>query len=244
MKITNFIMITILSVAFVACGGEDDKEKGSKKKKKKEKSGWKIEDKDSYLGDCIAGSGHDSILMACDCALDVAEDNFNSYKGMMEWMNIGFGEDAVELFPDESANPGMEDAKAWQYNFIVEKPGLYPFTLLYHDFLGGSSSLTASGGSASSLEWLNVAPIGMRLLINDDDGRAIPSYIPPNTITEVKPAEMSLSMQDGKVIVTWNEAGFLQESEKVTGPWKDVVDAGSPYTIAPHSKANFYRVRH
>ena len=159
-------------------------------------------------------------------------------------LHIGFGEDAVELFPDESANPGMEDAKAWQYNFIVEKPGLYPFTLLYYDFLGGSSSLTASGGSASSLEWLNVAPIGMRFLINDDDGRAITAYIPPNTITEVKPAEMSLSMQDGKVIVTWNEAGFLQESEKVTGPWKDVVDAGSPYTIAPHSKANFYRVRH
>ena len=84
-------MITISSVAFVACGGEDDKEKESKKK---EESGWKIEDKDTYLEDCVAGSGADTVHMACDCALGVAEDNFDSYKGMMEWMNIGLGEDA------------------------------------------------------------------------------------------------------------------------------------------------------
>ncbi|MEE2947238.1 MAG: hypothetical protein VX392_02875 [Verrucomicrobiota bacterium] len=159
-------------------------------------------------------------------------------------LHIGFGDDALELFPDESVIPGTEDAKPWQYNFVVEKPGLYPFTLLYYDNLGGSSSLTASGGSASSLEWLNVAPIGMKFLINDDDDRAITAYIPPDAIAEVKPATMSISSQDGNVIVSWTEPGVLQEAEKVTGPWNNVTGAGSPHAVASDSRAMFYRIRH
>jgi len=156
-------------------------------------------------------------------------------------LHIGFGEDAEELYPDEPA--GTEDAKPWQYNFVVEKPGLYPFTLLYYDNLGGSSSLTASGGSASSLEWLNVAPTRKKFLINDDD-HAIVAYIPPDAIAEVKPATMSISIQDGNVIVSWTEPGVLQEAEKVIGPWNNVAGAGSPHAVAPDSRAMFYRVRH
>jgi hypothetical protein len=159
-------------------------------------------------------------------------------------LHIGFGEDAEELFPDESVIPGAEDAKPSQYNFVVEKPGLYPFTLLYYDFLGGSSSLTASGGSASSLEWLNVAPVGMKFLINDDDDRAITAYIPPDAIAEVKPTTMSVSMEDGNMIVSWTEPGILQEAAKVTGPWNNVAGADSPYAVAPDSRTMFYRIRH
>ncbi|MEE2615073.1 MAG: hypothetical protein VYC62_05710, partial [Verrucomicrobiota bacterium] len=157
---------------------------------------------------------------------------------------IGFGDDAEELLPDESVLPGTEDAKPWQYNFIVEKPGLYPFTLLYYDSLGGSSSLTASGGSASSLEWLNVAPMGMKFLINGDADQSIAAYIPPNAILEVKPSKMNVSMQDGKVIISWTESGILQESDNVNGPWSDVVGKSSPYSITPNSKSMLYRLRH
>ena len=157
---------------------------------------------------------------------------------------VGFGDDAEELFPDESVNPGIGDSKAWQYNFVVEKSGVYPFTLLYYDSLSGSSSLTASGGSASSLEWLSVAPTGLKFLINEDDAQAITAYIPPKAIAEVKPATMSVLLQDGNVIVSWTEPGVLQGAEKVTGPWNDVAGAGSPHAVAPDSKAKYYRVRH
>jgi hypothetical protein len=159
-------------------------------------------------------------------------------------LHIGLGDDAVELFPDESVNPGIEDAKAWEYKFVVEKPGLYPFTLFYYDYLGGSSSLTASGGTASSLEWLNIAPTGMKFLINEDDDRAITSYIPPDAIVEVSPATMSVLLQDGNMIVTWSERGTLQGAKKITGPWNDVVGASSPHPVALGSRAMFYRVRH
>jgi hypothetical protein len=159
-------------------------------------------------------------------------------------LHVGFGDDAEELSPDESVNPGLDDAKAWQYNFVVEKPGLYPFTLFYYDHLGGSSSLIASGGTASSLEWLNVAPTRKKFLINDDDDQAIAAYIPPDAIAEVRPATMSVLLQDGNVIVSWTEPGVLQEAEKVTGPWNDVAGAGSPRAVAPDSRAMFYRVRH
>ena len=157
---------------------------------------------------------------------------------------VGFGDDAEELYPDESVNPGLDDAKAWQYNFVVEKPGLYPFTLFYYDHLGGASSLIASGGTASSLEWLNVAPTRKKFLINDDDDQAIAAYIPPDAIAEVSPATMSFLLQDGNVIVSWTEPGVLQEAENVTGPWNDVAGVGSSHAVAPDSSAMFYRVRH
>ena len=157
---------------------------------------------------------------------------------------IGFGDDAVELLPDESVQPGIEDSRAWQYNFIVEKSGLYPFTLLYYDSLEGSSSLTVSGGSASSLEWLNVTPTGMRVLINGDRDDSISAYIPPNAISEVKPAKMSITMQDGKAIISWAESGILQESENVNGPWRDLNSKSSPYSIIPNKNSMLYRVRH
>ncbi len=159
-------------------------------------------------------------------------------------LHIGLGDDAVELSPDESVTPGIEDARAWEYKFVVEKPGLYPFTLFYYDYLGGSSSLTASGGTASSLEWLNIAPTGMKYLINGDDDRAITAYIPPDAIVEMSPATMSVLRQDGNMIVTWSEPGTLQGAEKITGPWNDVVGASSPHSVALGSSVMFYRVRH
>ena len=159
-------------------------------------------------------------------------------------LHIGLGDDAVELSPDESVTPGIEDARAWEYKFVVEKPGLYPFTLFYYDYLGGSSSLTASGGTASSLEWLNIAPTGMKYLINGDDDRAITAYIPPDAIVEMSPASMSVLRQDGNMIVTWSEPGTLQGAEKITGPWNDVVGASSPHSVALGSSVMFYRVRH
>ncbi len=159
-------------------------------------------------------------------------------------LHVGFGDDAEELFPDESVNPGNEDSKAWQYNFVVEKPGLYPFTLFYYDSLSGSSTLTASGGSASSLEWLSLAPAGMKFLINDENAQAIEAYIPPKAIAEVKPATMSVSLQDGKVIVFWSNPGALQKAETITGPWNDIVGAASPHTVPADSKEKYYRVRH
>ncbi len=159
-------------------------------------------------------------------------------------LHIGLGDDAVELSPDESVTPGIEDARAWEYKFVVEKPGLYPFTLFYYDYLGGSSSLTASGGTASSLEWLNIDPTGMKYLINGDDDRAITAYIPPDAIVEMSPATMSVLRQDGNMIVTWSEPGTLQGAEKITGPWNDVVGASSPHSVALGSSVMFYRVRH
>ena len=84
----------------------------------------------------------------------------------------------------------------------------------------------------------------MKFLINDDDDRAITAYIPPDAIAEVKPATMSISIQDGNVIVSWTEPGILQEAAKVTGPWNNVAGAGSPYTVTPDSRVMFYRVRH
>ena len=89
-----------------------------------------------------------------------------------------------------------------------------------------------------------MAPTRKKALINEDDDQASAAYIPAEAIAEVKPATMSVLLQDGNVIVSWTEPGVLQGTEKVTGPWNDVAGAGSPHAVAPDSRAMFYRVRH
>jgi hypothetical protein len=84
----------------------------------------------------------------------------------------------------------------------------------------------------------------MKFLINDENAQAIEAYIPPKAIAEVKPATMSVSLQDGKVIVFWSNPGALQKAETITGPWNDIVGAASPHTVPADSKEKYYRVRH
>ena len=144
---------------------------------------------------------------------------------------IGFGDDAEELIPDPSVNPGTGDSRAWQYKFIIENTGIYPFTLHYLDSLSGSSSLTASGGSASSLEWISVSPEGKKFLINQNNPKAINAFIPDYAF--VKPASLPLINysinKDKDIKITFN--GILQQANSVNGPWIDTISE-SPKTVS------------
>ena len=78
MKLINLIIISILSISLIACGGDDDKK--SKKKKKKEELGWEKADQGHFLKDCTGDSRDENLAKACECALAMYEENFDSYK--------------------------------------------------------------------------------------------------------------------------------------------------------------------
>ena len=44
-------------------------------------------------------------------------------------------------------------------------------------------------------------------------------------------------------ILTWPAGRTLQSADDVLGPWNDVPDATSPFTVGPASTKRFFRVR-
>ena len=103
---------------------------------------------------------------------------------------------------------------------------------------GGGASLAGpySGvGTIGSFESVT-ATVGPYLLIGGfwSDGEDVP-----------QPADLKLSFSHvrGRLVITWETCGILQEASAVTGPWTPINGATSPYgvTIGPDKK--FYRLQ-
>jgi len=66
-------------------------------------------------------------------------------------------------------------------------------------------------------------------------------------ITEVPaaPPEIRVSLNaEGQVVLEWEGEAVLQQAEQVTGPWADVAEAASPFTVDPSAgKMMFFRLR-
>ncbi|MCD6339441.1 MAG: hypothetical protein J7M29_08710, partial [Verrucomicrobia bacterium] len=66
-------------------------------------------------------------------------------------------------------------------------------------------------------------------------------------ITEVPaaPPEIRVSLNaEGQVVLEWEGDAVLQQAEQVTGPWADVAEAASPFTVDPSAgKMMFFRLR-
>ena len=54
---------------------------------------------------------------------------------------------------------------------------------------------------------------------------------------------LGISVAGGKIILTWS-GGTLQSASQITGPFKDVAGASSPFTVVPATaSAQFYLLR-
>ncbi|MDA7617702.1 hypothetical protein N8703_00170 [Verrucomicrobia bacterium] len=127
-----------------------------------------------------------SIFFGCEIttilALDEGYHDFSITSSPIHELRMGFGQDARLMEPDASINPGNSDDQGWRYRFYVDEAGFYPFSLLFLDNLTGSSTLTTSGGSASSLEWSVKSAAGTTPLINSDQEVSIAAFIPPHAM--------------------------------------------------------------
>ena len=55
-------------------------------------------------------------------------------------------------------------------------------------------------------------------------------------------AHLSISLDNGKVVISWTGTGHLQCATAVTGPWSDVAGAMNPHTAPAAGAHKFYRV--
>ena len=162
------------------------------------------------------------------------------------------GSDAFLLEPDELINPGKTDDQGWRYRFLVPERGFYPFTLLYFDDLTGSSTLTTSGGSASSLEWAVKSPLGTTPLINASVAGTIRAYIPSFAADKPLITAIELDSISARSFQFNTQSGstyFIEGSTDLKS-WDVIAEVkatDSTTTYEDHRKiyreAYFYRVR-
>ncbi len=165
---------------------------------------------------------------------------------------LGFGPNAFLIDPDESINPGKGDDQGWRYRFMVPQSGLYPFTLLFFDDLTGSSTLTTSGGSASSLEWSVKSPLGTTPLINAPVVGSIKAYIPEFAADRQVQASIELNSMTAQSFSFNTLAGsnYLIEGSGDLRQWKEIAQLraeGDSTTFRDDRETSsdvyFYRVR-
>ena len=105
------------------------------------------------------------------------------------------------------------------------------------------------------------ASVGFNIAMNDDDGAGRKSQLnwngsPHNEFTYGilvlgqassdggdSAADVSISMTDGVIVLTWEGNGTLQSATAVTGPWSAVDNAASGVAIEASASQAFYRVR-
>ncbi len=56
--------------------------------------------------------------------------------------------------------------------------------------------------------------------------------------------ELTIEMQNGDAVISWDGSGFtLESATDVGGPWNAVSNQSNPYTVTPSMKYQFYRLR-
>jgi len=56
------------------------------------------------------------------------------------------------------------------------------------------------------------------------------------------PGPLAIGWQGNQIAISWPGSGVLQTANQITGPWKDVAGAASPYLVSPSGSA-FFRLR-
>ena len=155
--------------------------------------------------------------------------NITMQQGFALYAGTGLDEIPVDFLFTQCTGCGGDDAP-WSTDFLVGKEGLYPFRLVFFNEGGGAS-----------LEWLNINPLNIRYLMNENDPGAIEAFVPTDAIPLLPKVQVARG-QSG-VVVTWQNGSVLQQADTVTGPWTDVVGAANPYTVSGPGPIKFFRVR-
>ena len=58
----------------------------------------------------------------------------------------------------------------------------------------------------------------------------------------ISPSAISVQRVSGNLVLTWSN-GILQSAANIDGPWFDVSEANSPYSVSPIGPQQFYRLR-
>lgn len=107
-----------------------------------------------------------------------------------------------------------------------------PFEIPITNLLPGDNVLAAevhqSGSSSSDMVF------GAELVATIQGGGP-----PPVTAAKLNPPVL----QAGKLVVSWTGTATLQSAASITGPWTDVANAATPFSVTPSEARRFYRLK-
>ena len=119
---------------------------------------------------------------------------------------------------------------------------------IYAQTNGGNAAFLCSvptGVYQTNVSQLGLSPGSYQLYVDAVGKPCIRNHMSPAaSYAAVAPPIVTLSIQysNGQIILTW-PAGTLQSAPAVTGPYTDVTDAASPYTLAPPDAQKYFRIR-
>jgi hypothetical protein len=116
------------------------------------------------------------------------------------------------------------------FGFAVPEPGIYPFRLVAGQEIGDAS-----------LEWFSILPDGTKVLINDVSN--------PNSLkafrarTGVTLSFNSPTLTNGKMNISWQGTGILEETTTLPGDWSTSPSQANPQSIDVTGSMKFFRLR-
>jgi len=113
------------------------------------------------------------------------------------------------------------------------------YSIPWFTFGAGGGTSTAGPytafGTIGTFESVTVAA-GPYLLVSGfwSDGEETPQPAGP---------KLFISHARGRLIISWESCGILEEADAVTGPWTTINGATSPYSVTIGPDKKFYRLR-
>lgn len=116
------------------------------------------------------------------------------------------------------------------FGFAVPEAGVYPFRLVAGQETG-----------AASLEWYSILPDGTKVLINDSSNpNALKAF---RARTGVSLSFNAPSFANGKITISWQGSGTLEETTSLPGGWTTSPSQANPQSNDVAGPMKFYRLR-
>ncbi|MCL5097724.1 MAG: hypothetical protein M1608_09390 [Candidatus Omnitrophica bacterium] len=122
---------------------------------------------------------------------------------------------------------------------------------LYHNgtalFKGNTGNVSGAGTNFTTIVSLAVgdhidfiAGAGADLAPTGDN-TALDAVIYEGAMPSV--LQLSIALQANAVVLSWTGTATLQSADSLLGPWNNITDATSPYTVTPSGPGKFYRLK-
>lgn len=118
------------------------------------------------------------------------------------------------------------------FGFAVPTAGLYPFRLVAGQQTG-----------QASLEWFSILPDGTKVLINDASNPNALKAFRARTASSSAPSFNTPTLANGKINISWQGSGVLEETTSLPGGWSTSPSQANPQSVDAVGPRKFFRIR-
>jgi hypothetical protein len=117
------------------------------------------------------------------------------------------------------------------FGFAVPEAGVYPFRLLAGQEAGNVN-----------LEWFTIQPDGTKILLNDASNAAALKTFRARTAGGASLSFNAPTLANGKINISWQGAGTLEETTALPGGWTTSPSQANPQAVDVTGAMKFYRL--